>query len=68
MHDEDNSLRLWIRNRSGKQWKAYGDKKLFEKGNEQNKALMEECLQASVDEVYKAFTTKQVPPSDAFAA
>jgi len=68
MHDEDNSLGLWVRNRRGEQWKAYGDKKLFETGNEQNNALMKECLQASVDEVYKAFKTKQVPSPDAFAA
>ena len=68
MHDEDNSLGLWVRNRRREQWKAYGDKKLFEDANAKNKALMKECLQASVDEVYKAFETKQVPSPDKFAA
>lgn len=61
MHDEDNSLGLWVRNRRGEVWKAYGDKKLFEKGNENNARLMKECLQASVDEVYEAFKSKVVP-------
>jgi hypothetical protein len=68
MHDEDNSLGLWVRNKRGETWKAYGDKKLFEKVNEKNKLMMKECLQASVDEVYKAFETKKVPSVDTFAA
>ena len=68
MHDEDNSLGLWVRNRRGEQWKAYGEKKLFEDANAKNKALMKKCLQASVDEVYKASGTKQIPSPEKFAA
>ena len=68
MHDEDNALGLWVRNKRGEQWKAYGDNKLYEKGNEKNKTLMKECLQASADEIYTAFQTRKVPNVDDFAA
>lgn len=68
MHDEDNSLGLWVRNKRGETWKAYGDKKLLDKANEKNRLMMKECLQASVDEVYKAFETKNVPSVDTFEA
>lgn len=68
MHDEDNALGLWVCNKRSEQWKAYGDKKLFEKGNENNKRLMQECLQASADEVYEAFETHKVRSPDEFKA
>ena len=61
MHDEDNALGLWVTNARGDRWKAYGDKKLFEKDNAQNAAFMQQALQASVDEVYQAYVTKIVP-------
>lgn len=68
MHDEDNKLGLHVSNSKGESWKAFGDAKLFEAENAENCKRLAECLQASIDEVYKAFETGQVPPSSMYAA
>ncbi|KAL1598010.1 hypothetical protein SLS60_008498 [Paraconiothyrium brasiliense] len=69
MHDEDNIRGLTVVNQRGDRWVAYGDTKLFEPENAQNVQFMKEALQASADEVYQAYKTKQVPTDvNGFAA
>ncbi|KAK6338471.1 hypothetical protein TWF730_002534 [Orbilia blumenaviensis] len=68
MHDEDNYLGLYVTNRRGDKWRAYGDSKMFEASNKTNKDMMKECLQASADEVYEAYKTKNIISPDQFVA
>ncbi|OAG00053.1 uncharacterized protein CC84DRAFT_1168936 [Paraphaeosphaeria sporulosa] len=69
MHDEDNKRGLVVRNKRGDQWAAFGDSMLFESANDRNLNYMKEALQASADEVYQAYVTKQVPSDvNGFAA
>lgn len=68
MHDEDNKLGLYVSNKKGESWKAYGDAKLFEAENAENCKRLAECLQASADEVYKAFETGKMPDRSSYAA
>jgi hypothetical protein len=58
MHEEDNVLGLMLKNPRGDQWKAFGDSKLFEPVNKQNRLFMSEALQASADDVYAAYKSK----------
>ena len=60
MHDEDNALGLTVSNPAGETWKAYGDKKLFEQGNERNCERLRRALQASANEIFKVYKSKQV--------
>ncbi|MCJ1354020.1 MAG: hypothetical protein MMC33_004007 [Icmadophila ericetorum] len=60
MHDEDNALGLTVSNPAGKTWKAYGDKRLFEKDNEENCEYMRRALQASANEIFKVYKSKKV--------
>ena len=68
MHDEDNELGLEVSNEAGENWRAYGDRKLFDHENEKN---MQQCLLAlniSVDEVYKAWSTRTLVEVESFGA
>lgn len=53
MHDDDSATGLLVRNEQGSQWIQYGDKQLLEPGNIVNRARVTQCLQASVDELWK---------------
>ena len=65
MHDEDNALGLTVRNRKGETWKAYGDKKMFEPINDDNRERLARCLQASADEVFACFLARKMVVADA---
>ena len=60
MHDEDNALGLTVSNPAGETWKAYGDKKLFEPDNARNCERLRWALQASANEIFKVYKSKQV--------
>lgn len=69
MHDEDSMWGLYIYNRRGDTWIAYGDKKFGDSYNATNAALVMDAVQASIDEVYAAFTTGTFPDRpDQYAA
>lgn len=57
MHDEDSCWGLTVQNDLGRQWTAYGDKKLLDTVNTVNAGLVEQAVQTSVDEIYDAYTT-----------
>lgn len=57
MHDEDNYLGLWVKNSYGEVWKMYGDGSYFDKKSLDNRNMLRRALQASIDEVYAAFTS-----------
>ena len=55
MHDEDSKFGLNAINSNSDSWKMYGDKKLFDKENEENLKKVMEAVQKSADEIYQAF-------------
>ncbi len=56
-HNEDNHDGLHVENARGDQWTAYGDGKELDDVNAANRALAVAAVQASADEVYRAFVT-----------
>jgi hypothetical protein len=63
MHDEDCMWGLRVENRRGDTWIAYGDKKYADTYNQDSHVLVNEAVQASIDEVFDAFD-KGVFPED----
>lgn len=61
MHDEDSHWGLWVNNPRGDQWVAYGDKRYRDMSNYQNAGVVTAAVQQSVNEVYQAFVSRQVP-------
>lgn len=68
MHDEDCAIGLSVRNPRGETWTAYGDKRALDSVNEANKNFCIEAVQASADEVYSAWQTKQKPARASYKA
>jgi hypothetical protein len=64
MHIEDNKQGLVISNRRGDTWKAYGDSYYADERNQKNRALLQEAMQTSADEIYATFTSGQLPTED----
>jgi hypothetical protein len=60
MHDEENKGGLWVHDRLGNAWMAFGDHEFAYPINKENRIRQLATLQASVDEVYDAYITKQV--------
>lgn len=63
MHDEDCMWGLYVENHRGDTWIAYGDKKYADTYNQDSHVLVNEAVQASIDEVFDAFD-KGVFPED----
>jgi hypothetical protein len=61
MHDEDSYHGLWVRNARGQKWRAFGDKKLFDHQDEDNKRQAIAAVQESAREVWQAFSTGEAP-------
>ena len=61
MHDEDNAIGLSVKNPRGQSWTMYGDKRALDKVADTNKELCVDAVQASADEIYKAYQTKRAP-------
>jgi hypothetical protein len=64
MHKEDNKQGLVVSNHRGDTWKAYGDAYYLDTRNAKNRAILQEAMQTSADEIYAAFTTGQLPTED----
>ncbi|KAF8330643.1 hypothetical protein F5887DRAFT_974995 [Amanita rubescens] len=68
MHDEDNAIGLNVTNPNGDKWMAYGDKRALDEVDKKNLDLCVQAVQASADEIYKAFSTRIAPKSSNYAA
>jgi hypothetical protein len=69
MHNEDNKLGITVTNKKGQEFSIWGDKQLFEPQNKTNLEMMRQGLQASVNEVWEAFDSKNAKrPSDGYRA
>ena len=61
MHDEDNAIGLQVTNPLGQTWIAYGDSRLFDKADIDNKNHCMNALKVSADEIYRAWSSKKMP-------
>jgi hypothetical protein len=68
MHDEDSANGLWVRNKRGDWWAAYGDKQLWSAKSNQNYRMAVKAAQAGLDEVRKTYATGEIPAADEFSA
>lgn len=68
MHNEDCQYGVTVVNARGDQWTAYGDRYYLDDVNAQNKAYVNEAVQASVTEVYSAFVSGTLPGPTNYAA
>lgn len=66
-HDEDNYSGLWVKN-IHQVWNAFGDGSYFDVKSEDNRFAIREALQASIDEVSKAFETGELTRFKSFNA
>jgi hypothetical protein len=64
-HDEDGTNGLWVTNREGNSWAAYGDKQLGQGRSAKNRQIVSETSQASIDEIWETFKSGNIPkPAD----
>jgi hypothetical protein len=61
MHDEDCAIGLSVQNTKGETWTIYGDKRVLDVEDSENKTRCLAAVQASADEIYDAWKTKQKP-------
>jgi len=61
MHDEENAYGLSVHNQRGNTWNAYGDGYLHAKQHQAAVRIIVDALQASVDEIFNAYLTGQLP-------
>ncbi|MEI6789566.1 MAG: hypothetical protein WCK42_00085 [Myxococcaceae bacterium] len=61
MHNEECALGLHVHNPRGDHWVAYGDGRYLDPLNQDNRRMMKQAIQASVDDVYEAYVTGQNP-------
>lgn len=61
MHDEDNAIGLKVKNLDGKSWTCYGDKSSLNEAARDNLQYCITAVQASADEIYTAYSTRQTP-------
>ena len=67
-HDEDCANGLWLRNRRGEAWPAYGDKQLFNKKSDRNRDQAIDASQSGVSEIWLTYKDGQIPPVEHFEA
>ncbi|THC87924.1 hypothetical protein EYZ11_012630 [Aspergillus tanneri] len=66
MHDEDCANGLWVTNKLGEQWAAYGDGQLFSPKNNTGYERALAAVQKGADEIWSAFDTRDT--KDCFGA
>jgi len=64
MHDEDNKFGVWVQNRAGDRWVAFGDKRYRDRLNAGNRRVVKKAVQRSMDEVWEAFQTGRIRNQD----
>ncbi len=55
MHDEDSAHGLQVKNKDGRHWRAFGDKRLLDSVSAANREEVTKAVQASADDVWRAF-------------
>ncbi|KAI9800895.1 MAG: hypothetical protein M1833_003031 [Piccolia ochrophora] len=68
MHDEDNAIGLSVQNPRQETWQMYGDKRLLDTVDVTNQVLVTKAIQASANEIFQAWSTKQMPTPDIYQA
>jgi len=71
MHDEDSKKGLWVKNPQNKEWKSFGDKRLFESDDKETVRLLGLAQQQSVTEIWDAHHHQpgyQIPEPSAYGA
>lgn len=61
MHDEENRFGVWATNTRNDKWVTYGDKRFRDWVNYPNVLMARIACQASMDDIYEAYTTGRVP-------
>ena len=67
-HDEDCANGLWVRNRRGDAWPAYGDKQLFNGKSAKNRDRAITASQSGVWEIWQTYKDGIIPPVEDFEA
>ena len=67
MHDETNAIGLSVTNKHGDRWTLYGDKRYKDQDNSQRAMICQAAVQASADEIYKAWKEKKAPSLTQYA-
>ncbi len=67
-HDEDGANGLWVTNKEGHSWSSYGDKQLAQGRSAKNRQMVRAACQASVDEIWDTFRTRNKPEPESFKA
>ncbi|PBK60954.1 fucose-specific lectin [Armillaria solidipes] len=68
MHDEDNAIGIGAKDPGGHSWTLYGDKRALDSLNDDNRTRCVDSVQASANEIYKAYKTRQAPSPDDYQA
>ncbi|MBA3660159.1 MAG: phospholipase [Gammaproteobacteria bacterium] len=55
MHREENAYGVHVHNAEGTHWLAYGDRAFFTNKNLMNRIVLQQALQASVNEIFAAY-------------
>ena len=60
-HDEECRFGLNVTNKKGDTWSAYGDQRYLDDVNAASRVIVEECVQASVDEILAVLVNGNFP-------
>jgi hypothetical protein len=63
VHDEDSRYGLDVVNKRSNRWRCYGDSRYFDPENQTNRQLCEEAVNVSIQEIYRAYQTKNGAPA-----
>lgn len=67
-HDEDSANGLWVQNKRGESWPAYGDKQLNSEKSKRNFEQARNASQGSINEVWNAYKNNNIPDPEEFQA
>lgn len=69
MHDEDNAIGLEVTSPQGSpSWRMFGDKRLLDTVDKTNQNQATKAVQASADEIFQAWSTKEIPTPEKYQA
>ena len=68
MHDEDNAIGLDVVDSQGAKWKMYGDKRLLDSEDDENRKRCQAAVQTSANEIFAAWKSGTMPPVDSYGA
>jgi len=66
-HDETNYFGLYVTNKKGQKWTAFGDARYADECNAQSRQISSDASAASIAEVYAAYTSGKIATSYAAA-